>query len=154
MRKSQYQTFYMKDGTNLGTKRLGGMKRGFQHRLLAPYKVVKGDVDADESVSDEEGADKVEAGEGEELATLLTANTPPAQPYPSSATNSAYEQVRDLDPTGPERPSASSDSTNSRYDRVERQEGFMPLEVDMREEDIMWQMSDFSVPEREALSYP
>ena len=131
------------------------MKRGFQHRLLAPYKVVKGEAEENESVSHEEGADKVRVGEGEELATLSTANLLPAQPYPSSATNSAYEPVRDPDLTGPPRLSESHDSTNSRYDRVERQEGFMPLEVTLPgEDDITWQMSDFLGPEREALSYP
>ena len=130
------------------------MKRGFQHRLLAPYTVVKGDADANESLSDEEGADKVRVGEGEELATLSTANLLPAQPYPSSATNSAYEQVRDPDLPGPGRLSESSDSRNSRHDRVERQEESIPLEVNLPEEDeITWQMSDFSGPERETLSY-
>ena len=130
------------------------MKSGFQHRLLAPYKVVEGDADGKGSVSDEEGADKVRAGEGEELATLSTANLLPAQPYPSSATSSAYERVQDLDPPQPERLRESSDSTNSRYDRVERQDEFMPLEVNLPEEEgITWQMSDFSAPERVPLSY-
>lgn len=129
------------------------MKRGFQHRLLAPYTIVKSYADGNESASDE-GADKVGAGEGEELATLPTANLLPAQPYPSSATNTAYEHVRDLDPPGPERLSGSSGSANDRYDQVERQEEFMPLEVNLPEEDdITWQMSDFSGPEREILSY-
>ena len=96
------------------------MKRGFQHRLPAPYKVVKGDAEENESVSDEEGAAKVKAGEGEELATLPTASLLPAQPYPSSANNSAYEQVRDPDLPGPGRLSGSSSSANDRYDRVER----------------------------------
>ena len=130
------------------------MKRGFSHRLLAPYEVVKGNTDAKDWMSDEKGADKVRAGEGEELATLPTANLLPAQPYPSSATSTAYEQLRDLDPPGPERLSESSDSSSSRYDRVERQEEFMPLEVNLpEEEDITWQMSDFSAPERVPLSY-
>ena len=67
------------------------MKRGSQHRLLAPYTVVKGDADANESASAEEGAAEVKTGEGEELATLSTANLLPAQPYPSSAIGSAYK---------------------------------------------------------------
>ena len=130
------------------------MRRGFQHRLLAPYKVVKGEAEENESVSHEEGADKVRVGEGEELATLSTANLLPAQPYRSSATNSAHEQVRDPDLPGPGRLSESRDSTNSRHDRGERQDEFMPLEVNLPEEDdITWQMSDFSGPEREALSH-
>lgn len=130
------------------------MKRGFDHRLLAPYKIVNGDANEKESASDERGADKDKADKEEELAILSTANSFTVQPYRSSATNSAYEQVHDLDPPEPERLSESSDSTNSRYDRVERQEEFTPLEVDLpEEEDITWQMSDFSSPERVPLSY-
>ena len=130
------------------------MKRGSQHRLLAPYEVVKGDADGNESVSDEEGADKVRAGEGEELATLPTANLLPAQPYPSSATNGAYEQLRNPDSSETERLSKSSHSTENHYNQVERQEEFMPLEVYLPEdEDIARQMSDFSAPERVPLSY-
>ena len=71
------------------------MKRGFQHRLLAPYTIVKGDADGNESASDE-GADKVRAGEDEELATLPTANLLSAQPYPSSATNTAMSKCEIL----------------------------------------------------------
>ena len=125
------------------------MRRGFSHRLLAPYKVVKDDTDAKDSMSDEKGADRFRAGEGEELTTF-----PTAQPCPSSATNTAYEQVRDFDPPEAKRLSDSSDSANSRYERVERQEEFMPLEVNLpEEEDITWQMPDFSAPERIPLSY-
>ena len=131
------------------------MKRGFDHRLPAPYKVVKGDAKGKESMGDEKGADKDKAQTGEELAILPTANLSPVQPYPSSATNSIYEQVRNLDPPETERLIETSDSTNSGYDRVERQEEFVPLDVNLpeEEEDITWQMSDFSAPERVPLSY-
>ena len=131
------------------------MKRGFHHRLPAPYKVVKGDVKGKESTSDEEGADKDKAENGEELAFLSTANSSAIQPYPSSATNSVYEQVSNLDRPETERLVEMNDSTNSGYDRVEHQEEFMPLEVNLpeEEEDITWQMSDFLGPERVPLSY-
>ena len=131
------------------------MRRGFDHRLPAPYKVVKGDANGKESMSDEKGADGDNAENGEELAVLPTANPSPVQPYLSCATNSGYEQVRDLDPPETERLSQSSDSTDSGYGRVEHQEEFMPLEVNLpeEEEDITWQMSDFLGPERVPLSY-
>ena len=105
-------------------------------------------------MSDEKGADEDKAENGEELAVLATARLFPVQPYPSSATNSVYVQVRDLDPPETKRLSESSDSTHSGYDRVEHQEDFTPLEVNSpEEEDITWQMSDFSAPERIPLSY-
>ncbi len=131
------------------------MKRGFDHRLLAPYKVVKGEAKGKESMSDEKGADKDKAKNGEELAILSTANSSSVQPYPSSAANSVYEQVRDLDPLETERLVETGDSTNSGYDRLEAQEEFRPLEVDLpeEEEDITWQMSDFLGPERVPTAY-
>ena len=131
------------------------MKRGFDHRLLPAYKVVKGEAKGQESTSDEEGADKDQAGKEEELAILSTANLSPVQPYPSSATKSVYAHLRDLDSSETERLTESSDSTNSGYNRVERQEEFMPLEVNLpeEEEDITWQMSDFVRPERIPLAY-
>ena len=51
------------------------MKRGFHHRLPAPYKVVKGDVKGKDSTSDEEGTNKDKAEDGEELAGIPTANS-------------------------------------------------------------------------------
>ena len=130
------------------------MKRGFDHRLLAPYKVVKGEAKAKESMTNERGADKDKAENGKELAILSTANSCSVQPYPSSAANSVYEQVRNLDAPETERLIESSDSTNSGYDRLETQEDFMPLEVNLPEdEDITWQMSDFVGPERVPTAY-
>ena len=63
-------------------------------------------------------------------------------------------QVRDLGPLETERLSESSGSTDSGYDRVEHQEGFTPLEINLpEEEDITWQISDLSEPERVPWSY-
>ncbi|KAK0508144.1 hypothetical protein JMJ35_009228 [Cladonia borealis] len=131
-----------------------GIRRGFDHRLPAPYKVVKGEVKGKESTSEEKGADKDKAESGEELAVLPTANSSPVQPYQRSPTNNVYEKVRDLEPLETKRLVETSDSTHSGYDQVEHQEDFTPLEVNFpEEEDITWQMSDFSSPERVPLSY-
>ena len=105
-------------------------------------------------MSDEKGADEDTAENEEELAILPTANSSPVHPYQSSPSDNVYEKVRDLDPSRTKRLSESSDSTHSGYDRVEHQEDFTPLEVNLpEEEDITWQMSDFSSPERVPLSY-
>ena len=106
-------------------------------------------------MSDEKRADKDKAENGEELAVLSTANSSAIQPYPPSATNGVYEQARDLDTPENERLSESNALTNSGYDRAERQEEFMPLEVNLpeEEEDITWQMSELLGPERVPSSY-
>ena len=105
-------------------------------------------------MSDDRGAYEDKAEYGEELAILPTANSSPVQPYQPSPTNNVYEKVRDLDPLESKRLVETSDSTHGGYDRVEHREDFTPLEVNLpEEEDITWQMSDFSSPERVPLSY-
>ena len=106
-------------------------------------------------MSNEKGADEDNAENGEELAVLPTAKSSAIQSYPSSAINGIYEHARDLDTPENERLSEWNALTNSSYDRVERQEEFIPLEVNLpeEEEDITWQMSELLGPERVPSSY-
>jgi hypothetical protein len=106
---------------NLGEAKIqiGGMKRGFEHRLLPPYHVVSHAAD-------------------EEIAKPLSS----PDEYGYEQGNGLYEQLAVEMPTTPEEHRYSHDKGG--YAKVEPFEESSPRErFSEEEEDITWQLPDF-----------
>ena len=101
------------------------MKRGFDHRLLPPYRIVK------DKEKDEEFVDVTEEGM-------------PLKDYPT-------EQQKEADETAEPSGEHIYGHKKGGYDQVDNDKDDMVAEHE--EEDITWRMSDFQLPPVEPLSY-